>query len=76
MGDIVNAMRDYQSAIKKDPSYSLAYYNAANLYFGHRQFQQVLIFFRLHEVFVLSTFIMRNTRQYYLLSLEEIEKTS
>ena len=42
MGDIVNAMKDYQAAIKKDPSYSLAYFNAANLYLGHRQFQQVL----------------------------------
>eukprot|EP00795_Rhopilema_esculentum_P011483 gene11483-21699_t len=45
MGDSVNAMRDYQSALKKDPSYSLAYYNAANLYFNHRQFQQALEFY-------------------------------
>jgi len=45
MGDIVNAMRDYQAAIKKDPSYSLAYYNAANLYLGHRQFQQALEYY-------------------------------
>lgn len=43
MGDTVNAMRDYQAAIKLDPSYSLAYYNAANLYFKQRQFKQVWI---------------------------------
>lgn len=41
MGDTVNAMRDYQAAISLDPCYSLAYYNAANLYFKHRQFKQV-----------------------------------
>ena len=41
MGDTVNAMRDYQAAICLEPDYSLAYYNAANLYFKQRQFQQV-----------------------------------
>ena len=41
MGDTVNAMRDYQAAIRLEPDYSLAYYNAANLYFKQRQFQQV-----------------------------------
>ena len=43
MGDTVNAMRDYQAAIRLEPDYSLAYYNAANLYFKQRQFQQVKI---------------------------------
>lgn len=41
MGDFVNAIRDYQAAIKTDPSYALAYYNAANVYFRQRQFKQV-----------------------------------
>ena len=41
MGDFVNAIRDYQAAIKTDPSYALAYYNAANMYFRQRQFKQV-----------------------------------
>ena len=41
MGDSVSAMRDYQAAIAKDASYSLAYFNAANVYFHKRQFQQV-----------------------------------
>ena len=41
MGDFVNAIRDYQAAVKTDPSYSLAYYNAANVYFRQRQFKQV-----------------------------------
>jgi TPR repeat protein len=41
MGDSVNAMRDYQRAIKMDPAYSLAYFNAGNIYFHTRQFKQV-----------------------------------
>ena len=41
MGDFVNAIRDYQAAVKTDPSYALAYYNAANVYFRQRLFQQV-----------------------------------
>ena len=41
MQDHHNAMRDYQSAIKEDPTYALAYFNAANLYFHNRQFRQV-----------------------------------
>ncbi|XP_067848274.1 uncharacterized protein ttc6 [Heptranchias perlo] len=39
-GDLSNAMRDYQKAVALDPSYSLAYFNAANLYFYNRQFSQ------------------------------------
>ncbi|XP_071602190.1 tetratricopeptide repeat protein 6 isoform X2 [Heliangelus exortis] len=34
------AMKDYQQAISVDPSYALAYLNAANLYFCNRQFSQ------------------------------------
>ncbi|XP_028413242.1 uncharacterized protein LOC114536089 isoform X2 [Dendronephthya gigantea] len=45
MGDTVNAMRDYQAAIRLEPCYSLAYYNAANLYFKQRQFQQALSYY-------------------------------
>ncbi|XP_031569552.1 uncharacterized protein LOC116304042 [Actinia tenebrosa] len=40
MDDYVNAIHDYQSAIKQDPSYALAYYNAGNVYFKQRQFKQ------------------------------------
>ena len=38
--DFPNAMQSYQAAIKLDPTYSLAYFNGANLYFRNRQFQQ------------------------------------
>ncbi len=41
MGDRVNAMRDYQQALKEDPTYALAYFNAGNVYFHMRQFKQV-----------------------------------
>ena len=50
MGDLVNAIRDYQAAVKTDPSYALAYYNAANVYFRQRQFKQV------SEIFISSNF--------------------
>lgn len=42
MNDKVNAMRDYQRAIKLDPKYALAYFNAANIYFQNHQFSQVV----------------------------------
>ncbi|KAL9955567.1 hypothetical protein ACROYT_G036906 [Oculina patagonica] len=45
MGDFVNAIRDYQAAVKTDPSYALAYYNAANVYFRQRQFKQALSYY-------------------------------
>ena len=45
MGDKVNAMRDYQAALTRDPKYSLAYYNAANVYFHQRQFKQANNFY-------------------------------
>ena len=44
MGDKVNAMRDYQKAVLIDTTYSLAYFNAANVYFHSRQFKQVRIY--------------------------------
>ncbi|XP_078263288.1 uncharacterized protein ttc6 isoform X2 [Rhinoraja longicauda] len=40
MGDLPDAMRDYQRAIVLDPNYSLAYFNKANLYLYNSQFQQ------------------------------------
>uniref|UniRef100_A0A8C2VL38 Tetratricopeptide repeat domain 6 n=1 Tax=Chinchilla lanigera TaxID=34839 RepID=A0A8C2VL38_CHILA len=40
MGQRQNAMKDYQAAIALDPKYSLAYFNAGNIYFHHRQFSQ------------------------------------
>ncbi|XP_023577588.1 tetratricopeptide repeat protein 6 [Octodon degus] len=40
MGQRQNAMKDYQAAIAVDPKYSLAYFNAGNIYFHHRQFSQ------------------------------------
>ncbi|KAM4013379.1 tetratricopeptide repeat protein 6 isoform 2-T2 [Anomaloglossus baeobatrachus] len=40
MGKLPNAMRDYQSAIAANPKYSLAYFNAANLFLHNRQFSQ------------------------------------
>ncbi|KAJ8796054.1 hypothetical protein J1605_018202 [Eschrichtius robustus] len=42
MGQQQNAMRDYQAAISLNPTYSLAYFNAGNIYFHHRQFSQVM----------------------------------
>ncbi|XP_038063059.1 uncharacterized protein LOC119733763 isoform X2 [Patiria miniata] len=45
MQDHHNAMRDYQSAIKLDPGYALAYFNAANLYFHNRQFRQAVDYY-------------------------------
>jgi len=43
MGDRVNAMQDYQAAIEQDATYSLAYFNAGNVYFHTRHFNQVNI---------------------------------
>ncbi|XP_042308112.1 tetratricopeptide repeat protein 6 [Sceloporus undulatus] len=40
MGYLNCAMQDYQQAITVDPSYALAYFNAANIYFLNRQFLQ------------------------------------
>jgi len=41
MKDSTGAMHDFQAAIKLDNRYSLAYFNAANIYFKNRQFRQV-----------------------------------
>lgn len=47
MKDRVNAMKDYQNAIRMDPTYSLAYFNAANVYFHTRHFKQVSLIVKL-----------------------------
>uniref|UniRef100_A0A4W3GKT1 Tetratricopeptide repeat domain 6 n=1 Tax=Callorhinchus milii TaxID=7868 RepID=A0A4W3GKT1_CALMI len=40
MGHLPSAMADYKMAITLDPKFSLAYFNAANLYFHNKQFKQ------------------------------------
>ncbi|XP_063118718.1 tetratricopeptide repeat protein 6 isoform X4 [Rattus norvegicus] len=45
MGQQQNAMADYQAAISLDPNYSLAYFNAGNIYLHHRQFSQATDYF-------------------------------
>ncbi|XP_075803801.1 tetratricopeptide repeat protein 6 isoform X2 [Microtus pennsylvanicus] len=45
MGQQQNAMTDYQAAISLDPKYSLAYFNAGNIYLHHRQFSQASDYF-------------------------------
>ncbi|XP_042845521.1 tetratricopeptide repeat protein 6 isoform X1 [Panthera tigris] len=45
MGQQQNAMKDYQAAISLNPTYSLAYFNAGNTYFHHRQFSQASDYF-------------------------------
>lgn len=45
LNDQVSAMNDYRSAKNLDPTYSLAYYNAANQYFLHRQLSQAISFY-------------------------------
>ncbi|XP_077625369.1 tetratricopeptide repeat protein 6 [Crocuta crocuta] len=45
MGQQQNAMKDYQAAISLNPTYSLAYFNAGNIYFHHRQFFQASDYF-------------------------------
>uniref|UniRef100_A0A8C8TIZ2 Tetratricopeptide repeat domain 6 n=1 Tax=Peromyscus maniculatus bairdii TaxID=230844 RepID=A0A8C8TIZ2_PERMB len=45
MGQQQNAIADYQAAISLDPKYSLAYFNAGNIYLHHRQFSQASDYF-------------------------------
>lgn len=40
MGRGVDAMRDFEMALKLNSRYGLAYFNMGNVYFHHRQFQQ------------------------------------
>lgn len=47
MKDPTNAMQDFQQAIEADPTYSLAYFNAANLYFTMRMFRKALRYYDL-----------------------------
>jgi len=49
MQDRVNAMRDYQTALQLDPTYALAYFNAANVYFHTRHFRQVCFYFHIWQ---------------------------
>ncbi|XP_045144046.1 tetratricopeptide repeat protein 6 [Echinops telfairi] len=51
MGQQQNAMKDYQAAISLNPEYSLAYFNAGNIYFHHRQFSQAGDYFSKALVF-------------------------
>jgi Tfp pilus assembly protein PilF len=41
IGDLVNAMRDYQRAASIQPDYSLAHFNIGNVLFQQRHFKQV-----------------------------------
>ena len=41
MGDLVNAMRDYQKAVSVQSDYSLAHFNIGNVLFQQRHFKQV-----------------------------------
>ncbi len=43
MGDVVNAMNDYQEAVIIEPSYSLAHFNIGNILFQQRHFKQVRV---------------------------------
>ncbi|XP_033111439.1 uncharacterized protein LOC117112460 isoform X2 [Anneissia japonica] len=45
MDDRVNAMKDFKAAIRKDPSFALAYFNSANAFFQNRQFGQALDYY-------------------------------
>ncbi|KAL2789996.1 tetratricopeptide repeat protein 6 isoform 2 [Daubentonia madagascariensis] len=45
MGQRQNAMKDYQAAISLNPKYSLAYFNAGNIYLHHRQLSQASEYF-------------------------------
>ena len=44
MGKGVDVMRDYEMALKLNSHYGLAYFNTGNVYFHHRQFQQVTLY--------------------------------
>ena len=59
MGDVVNAMRDYQSAVAMEPDYFLAHFNIGNVLFQQRHFRQVSEFSKflsqLNNVRVVST---------------------
>ncbi|XP_036605598.1 tetratricopeptide repeat protein 6 [Trichosurus vulpecula] len=45
MGERHIAMKDYQAALSVNPKYSLAYFNAGNIYLHHRQFTQANDFY-------------------------------
>jgi tetratricopeptide (TPR) repeat protein len=39
MGDPISALQNYKLAIQLDPSYSHAYFNAANMYLGQQRWE-------------------------------------
>ena len=43
IGDLVNAMKDYQRAVSVQPDFSLAHFNIGNVLFQQRHFKQVQI---------------------------------
>ncbi|XP_048805248.1 tetratricopeptide repeat protein 6 isoform X2 [Lagopus muta] len=45
MGHLSCAMKDYQQAISVDPTYALAYFCAANIYFHNHQFSQAYCYY-------------------------------
>ena len=45
-------MLDYEMALKLNSQYGLAYFNMGNVYFHHRQFQQVTCVFQYFIYFV------------------------
>ena len=60
--DRVNAMLDFQQAIKLDDTYSLAYFNAANIYFHCRRFNQVYyIIYVLIYYYLISTYTVEDS---------------
>ena len=42
LGDIPNAMRDYQRALTFDPNYSLAHFNIGNIHFSQHRFRDAV----------------------------------
>ena len=41
IGDLINAMKDYQKAVSIQPDYSLAHFNIGNVLFQKEHFRQV-----------------------------------
>ncbi|XP_014672870.1 PREDICTED: uncharacterized protein LOC106813278 [Priapulus caudatus] len=40
IGDMRNAVEDFQAAVRKDPTHALAHYNLGNVYLSNRQYKQ------------------------------------
>ncbi|GAB1297456.1 Probable UDP-N-acetylglucosamine--peptide N-acetylglucosaminyltransferase SPINDLY [Apodemus speciosus] len=67
MGQQQSAMKDYQAAISLNPNYSLAYFNAGNIYLRHRQFSQSIGDLGLWEV---GTFHSSKATDYFSTALK------